>query len=137
MRRAASGALGGLGGTLVLTGFRQVLTAAGLVGVTAPEQVIARLEDDLSTDPVVKLRGMTEYWCTRNDKSMDGLPGTKRSIRPTAKGGSASGSWIGGIKSAGVASEFSAGVLVGLLVASVSYVAMRGSLSSVLTLLNV
>ena len=43
MRRAARGALGGVGGTLVLTGFRGVLTAAGLVGVTAPEQVIARL----------------------------------------------------------------------------------------------
>ena len=43
MRRIASGTLGGVGGTLVLTGFRQVLTAAGLVGVTAPEQVIARL----------------------------------------------------------------------------------------------
>ena len=43
MRRAARGALGGVGGTLVLTGLRGVLTAAGLVGVTAPEQVIARL----------------------------------------------------------------------------------------------
>ena len=43
--RASYGAFGGLGGTLVLTGFRKVLTAAGLVGVTAPEQVIAKLEE--------------------------------------------------------------------------------------------
>lgn len=45
MRRTASGALGGVGSTLVLTGFREVLSAAGLVGATAPEQVIARLEE--------------------------------------------------------------------------------------------
>ncbi len=57
MRRTASGALGGLGGTLVLTGFRQVLTAAGLVGVTAPEQVIARLEElGLLDDPSPEAR---------------------------------------------------------------------------------
>ncbi len=43
--RASYGALGGLGGTLVLTGFRKVLAATGLVGVTAPEQVIAKLEE--------------------------------------------------------------------------------------------
>ena len=29
----------------MLTGFRKVLTAAGLVGVTAPEQVVAKLEE--------------------------------------------------------------------------------------------
>ena len=52
MRRVASGALGGVGGTLMLTGFRRLLTAAGLVGVTAPEQVIARLEElELLGDP--------------------------------------------------------------------------------------
>jgi hypothetical protein len=57
MRRAASGALGGLGGTLVLTGFREVLAAAGLVGVTAPEQVIARLEElGLLDDPSPEIR---------------------------------------------------------------------------------
>ncbi len=44
-RRALYGALGGLGGTLTLTGFRKVLAAAGLVGDTAPEQVIAKLEE--------------------------------------------------------------------------------------------
>jgi hypothetical protein len=56
-RRAASGALGGLGGTLVLTGFREVLAAAGLVGVTAPEQVIARLEElGLLDDPSPETR---------------------------------------------------------------------------------
>ncbi len=45
MLRALYGALGGFGGTLVLTGFRKVLAAAGLVGVTAPEQVVAKLEE--------------------------------------------------------------------------------------------
>jgi hypothetical protein len=56
-RRAASGALGGLGGTLVLTGFREVLAVAGLVGVTAPEQVIARLEElGLLDDPSPETR---------------------------------------------------------------------------------
>ena len=29
----------------MLTGFRQVLDAAGLIGATAPEQVIVRLEE--------------------------------------------------------------------------------------------
>jgi hypothetical protein len=43
-RRAFYGALGGLGATLVLTGFRKVSAAGGLVGTTAPEQVIERLE---------------------------------------------------------------------------------------------
>jgi tetrahydromethanopterin S-methyltransferase subunit D len=57
MRRIASGALGGVGGTLALTGFREVLTAAGLVGVSAPEQVIARLEElGLLDDPSPEAR---------------------------------------------------------------------------------
>ena len=57
MRRIASGALGDVGGTLVLTGFRQVLGAAGLIGATAPEQVIARLEERrLLSDPSPKYR---------------------------------------------------------------------------------
>ncbi|MDX6381054.1 MAG: hypothetical protein QOI57_2078 [Rubrobacteraceae bacterium] len=45
MRRAANGALSGLVGTLVLTGFREVLAAIDLVGVTAPQQVIGKLEE--------------------------------------------------------------------------------------------
>jgi len=44
-RRAFYGALGGLGGTLVLTGFRKVLAASGALGTTAPEQVVERLEE--------------------------------------------------------------------------------------------
>jgi hypothetical protein len=57
LRRIASGTLGGVGGTLVLTGFRQVLAAAGLVGVTAPEQVIVRLEElGLLGDPSPEAR---------------------------------------------------------------------------------
>ena len=54
-RRAFYGALGGLGGTLALTGFRKAMAGLGLVGTTAPEQVIERLEelrvlDDLSPE---------------------------------------------------------------------------------------
>lgn len=45
VRRALYGALGGLGGTLALTGFRKVMAGFGLVGTTAPEQVIERLEE--------------------------------------------------------------------------------------------
>ena len=45
IRRAFYGALGGIGGTIALTGFRKFLSAAGLVGTTAPEQVIGRLEE--------------------------------------------------------------------------------------------
>ena len=43
--RALLGALGGLGGTLVLTVFRKALAAVGAVGTTAPEQVIERIEE--------------------------------------------------------------------------------------------
>jgi hypothetical protein len=43
-RRAFYGALGGLGGTLVLTGFRKGLAAIGVVEMSAPEQVVERLE---------------------------------------------------------------------------------------------
>jgi hypothetical protein len=43
--RAFYGALGGLGGTLALTGFRKVMAGFGSVGTTAPEQVIERLEE--------------------------------------------------------------------------------------------
>lgn len=45
MQRAARGALGGLGGTVALTGLRQTLKLAGLVQASAPEQVVARLEE--------------------------------------------------------------------------------------------
>lgn len=44
-RRAFYGALGGAGGTLVLTGFRKSMAALGLVGTSAPEQVVERLEE--------------------------------------------------------------------------------------------
>jgi len=44
-RRAFYGALGGLGGTLALTGFRQGLAAIGVVETSAPEQVVERLEE--------------------------------------------------------------------------------------------
>src|ERR671911_1742885 len=44
-RRAFYGALGGLGGTLALTGFRKSLAAIGVVETSAPEQVVERLEE--------------------------------------------------------------------------------------------
>ncbi len=44
-QRAFYGALGGAGGTLALSGFREVLAKVNLVGTTAPEQVIERLEE--------------------------------------------------------------------------------------------
>ena len=44
-RRAFYGALGGLGGTLALTGFRKGLAAIGVVETSAPEQVVERLEE--------------------------------------------------------------------------------------------
>ncbi|MDQ3589634.1 MAG: hypothetical protein M3392_05255 [Actinomycetota bacterium] len=45
MRRATYGALGGVGGTLALSGLRQALAWMGLVQETAPEQVVDRLEE--------------------------------------------------------------------------------------------
>lgn len=45
MRRAAHGAAGGIFGTLALTALRQGLKQMGLVHITAPEQVVARLEE--------------------------------------------------------------------------------------------
>jgi hypothetical protein len=43
--RALTGALGGLGATLVLTGLRQVWSKMGLVFETAPMQVVDRVEE--------------------------------------------------------------------------------------------
>ena len=40
-----TGALGGLGGTLVLSGLREALTSVGLVFETAPMQVVERAEE--------------------------------------------------------------------------------------------
>lgn len=45
LRRASCGALSGIGGAIALSGFRKILSWAGLVGATAPEQVVARLEE--------------------------------------------------------------------------------------------
>lgn len=45
MGRALSGAVGGVGGTVVLTALRKGLALAGLVQKTAPEQVVERLEE--------------------------------------------------------------------------------------------
>lgn len=44
-KRAARGALAGLFATLALSGLRGVLSRAGLVHETAPEQVVRRLEE--------------------------------------------------------------------------------------------
>src|SRR5688572_16939863 len=43
--RALTGALGGLGATLVLTGLRQAWSKIGLVFETAPMQVVDRVEE--------------------------------------------------------------------------------------------
>ena len=43
--RALTGALGGLGGTLVLSGLRAIWTKTGLVFETAPMQVVNRVEE--------------------------------------------------------------------------------------------
>ena len=43
--RILAGALGGFGGTFVLSGLRWALASMGLVFSTAPEQVVARAED--------------------------------------------------------------------------------------------
>ena len=43
--RAFTGALGGAGGTLVLSGLREVFKRAGLVFDTAPVQVVDRIEE--------------------------------------------------------------------------------------------
>lgn len=45
MGRAVRGAIGGAAGTVALTALRQALKHAGLVHTTAPEQVVARLEE--------------------------------------------------------------------------------------------
>jgi hypothetical protein len=44
-RRALTGALGGFGGTLVLSGLREVWSRMGLVFETAPMQVVDRIEE--------------------------------------------------------------------------------------------
>lgn len=44
-KRIAAGALGGVGGTVVLTGLRRGLEAAGLMNLSAPDQVVARAEE--------------------------------------------------------------------------------------------
>jgi hypothetical protein len=44
MARIAWGAASGAASTVALTGLRQAMARAGLVGETAPEQVVARLE---------------------------------------------------------------------------------------------
>ncbi|MCA1847551.1 MAG: hypothetical protein LC704_00935, partial [Actinobacteria bacterium] len=43
--RALAGALGGFGGTFVLSGLRWALASMGMVFTTAPEQVVARAEE--------------------------------------------------------------------------------------------
>lgn len=44
-KRIAAGALSGAGGTVVLTGLRRGLEAAGLMNTSAPDQVVMRAEE--------------------------------------------------------------------------------------------
>ena len=62
IRRAAYGALSGVGGTLVLTGFRKIMAASGLVSITAPEQVIKKLEE----------LGLLEDWSPESRRLLTG-----------------------------------------------------------------
>lgn len=45
LQRATYGALGGIGATVALTALRKTLARVGIVDTTAPEQVVARLEE--------------------------------------------------------------------------------------------
>jgi hypothetical protein len=114
MLRAFYGALGGFGGTLVLTGFRKALAAVGLVGVTAPEQVIAKLEE----------LGLLDGWSPEARRVLTGAAhlsygvgiGTALSLLRREKGG--------------VAEEAGVGVALGIL-------AWGANWSSVLPLVGV
>jgi hypothetical protein len=63
IRRATYGALSGVGGTLVLTGLRKIMAASGLVGITAPEQVIEKLEE----------LGLLEDWSPEARRLLTGM----------------------------------------------------------------
>ena len=59
-RRALYGAVGGVGGTIALTGLRTGMAWAGLVQKTAPEQVVDRLNE----------LGLTEGWSARARRAL-------------------------------------------------------------------
>ena len=60
MKRAIYGALGGLGGTIALTGLRQGLASVGLVQTSAPEQVVDRLDE----------LGLTDDWSPKAHRAL-------------------------------------------------------------------
>ena len=99
MRRAAYGALGGVGGTLALSGLRQALSWVGLVQETAPEQVVDRLEE----------LGLVDDWS----------PGARRLLTLAAHlaYGTGIGAALGLLRRerGGVAEEAAVGTALGLL----------------------
>lgn len=98
-RRALYGALGGFGGTIVLTGLRKGLAGVGLVQKTAPEQVVERLDE----------LGLTEDWS----------PGARRALAVAAHVayGVGLGTVLGALRRrrGGVAEEAAVGSALGLL----------------------
>ena len=98
-RRALYGALGGVGGTIALTGLRTGLAWAGLVQKTAPEQVVDRLEE----------LGLTEDWS----------PGAHRALAAIAHlaYGVGMGTILGLLRRhrGGIAEEAAVGSALGLL----------------------
>jgi len=99
MKRAIYGALGGLGGTIALTGLRQGFARVGLVQKTAPEQVVERLEE----------LGLTDDWS----------PGARRALAVAAHlaYGVGTGTALGLVRRrrGGVAEEAAVGSALGLL----------------------
>jgi hypothetical protein len=93
MLRALYGALGGFAGTLALTGFRKALAATGLIGVTAPEQVVAKLEE----------LGLLDGWSPEARRVLTGAAhlsygvgiGTALSLLRREKGGAAEEAGVG------------------------------------------
>ena len=100
MKRAMYGALGGLGGTIALTGLRKGFARVGLVQTTAPEQVVDRLDE----------LGLTDDWS----------PGAHRALAVAAH--LAYGVGIGAVlgllrrrRGGGVSEEAAVGSALGLL----------------------
>ena len=98
-RRALYGAVGGLGGTVALTGLRKGFARLGLVQKTAPEQVVDRLDE----------LGLIEDWS----------PGARRALAVAAHVayGVGMGTVLGFLRGrrGGVAEEAAVGSALGLL----------------------
>ena len=89
--RVFHGALGGFGGTLVLTAFRKVLARFGLVGTSAPMVARGPAGPDCGR--------ASSLWCRDWYGHGPFAPGTGwgsgRSVRGFSSGGLGLGSWMG------------------------------------------